>query len=329
MKKHFKLTAICLLILSTAMAQDTLKIGVNEELINITPPALNQKVYVVIEDSNYNYQIRISKLPKNIDPDNISLLSFIDTLADMKKWNYSSIKKKKIVSTLFSEMELGVNYIPFHNHYDVNYGVKSDLDYIAQHFVSNGENSGFYASLNFRTKKRYYNKPKNYYFYDATQARFNKNYYQGYMHYTEHFGREQEYDSIGRTDTIRADVSISQLFLVKRFAFGIILNKAKTFSIEYGLDLGIRISNQERPNVYFGENDSYKRIYSNNVVALPFVSIDGLATSNIQLLMNHRLGINYKKVTLNVGMSMRNVKMGSKSYEGGHMMSAGLAYRFR
>ncbi len=89
---------------------------------------MNHKVYVLIEDSAYNYHIDILKLPKSVSLDYSNGL-----LANDNK------KKKKYTSTLLNEIELGGMFIPIATHSQVNWGSRSETaPYLQESFIGNG-----------------------------------------------------------------------------------------------------------------------------------------------------------------------------------------------
>lgn len=296
------------------MAQDTLKIGINNELINLTPPKLNHKVDVIIEDSNYNYHINISKLDKSFVVAN-------DTTLSLAK---NPVKKKKYTSSLLNEAELGMSFIPNSKSHELMYGTRSDRDHISETFISSGTGNGFYGSVNIKSKRRMLTQSEKFYFGNATQIKFNQNFYQGSMEYREIFATTPNrlQDSVGRIDTFRAAVTIRNLFLIKRLSFGVMINPGQKFSIEYGLDVGVRLSNNVISEVYNTTGDFNERVYNAHVYTSPFVS-------NPLFILYHRIGINYKRFTLNAGVSHGKTQMGTHSYSEGRMANVGLAYRLR
>lgn len=150
MKKNFTLTATCLLALSNILAQDTLKIGINNDLINVTPPAMNHKVDVLIEDSTFNYHVIILKTDKNM-----ALNSGKNATGE------KPVVKNKFSSSLMNEIELGASFIPTYTSKVSNSYSRSDRNHVTEKFISNGQTLGFYASINLYSKSRLFTPSQN------------------------------------------------------------------------------------------------------------------------------------------------------------------------
>lgn len=144
------------------------------------------------------------------------------------------------------------------------------------------------------------------------------------MEYKEIFATtpSRPYDSIGQIDVFRSNVTLANVFLVKRLALGYIVHQKSNFSLEYGLDIGLRLSTKFTPLVYNTGAAFNDRMYYAKVLSSQFIS-------NPTFILYQRLGINYRRFTANVGYSIPKVKMGSNSDKSGRMMNIGLAFRFR
>ena len=89
MNKSVSLLVLFLLVqMSAVYAQnDTLKVGLNDQLIQVDAPNDGQKITVLIEDSTFTYKVEISKL------ENKSLEEQLKNLTSVSK------KKKKPYSS--------------------------------------------------------------------------------------------------------------------------------------------------------------------------------------------------------------------------------------
>jgi hypothetical protein len=268
---------------------------------------------VIIEDSNFNYHINISKLEKTY--------TLGSTNTSTAK---NPVKKGKFTSSLLNEIELGMSFIPSYKSFEVQHGTISDRDHMTETFLSYGSGSGFYAGMNLNSKKRIITKSEKVYFGNSTQLKFNTNMYQGEMEYREIFAGKpgRPYDSVGQMDTFRANVTVNNLYLVKRLVLGTILNSAGNFSVECGMDIGVKLSTRTYSDVFNTSGDFNERVYNWHVLAGQFVS-------NPTIIFYPRLGINYKKFTLNTSFSAGKIQMGTHSYKAGRMVNIGLAFRLR
>ncbi|MBO6515720.1 MAG: hypothetical protein JJ975_04135 [Bacteroidia bacterium] len=109
----------------------------------------------------------------------------------------------------------------------------------------------------------------------------------------------------------------------KRYNVGTYLNRDKDLSIEYGIDIGVLITLSNRMRFDTREenlsaNQSELAQRSSNYVAYPVITF------------NHRLGLNYKKMSANLGVSYGDLSIGSYSerYIYGKRFTVGLAYRW-
>jgi hypothetical protein len=316
MKKIFLLTALCGSLFSSQLchAQDTLKIGVNSEIIQVTPPELNHKVYVIIEDSTFNYHVDIYKLQKS------STLDYSNSLMD------KNLKKKKYTSSLLNEIEFGISLIPKTAVHQINWASSSTFDHLTSSFMSNGENFGLYGSVNIRSKQRMLDKNKKVYFGNATQVKFNWSEYQGNTAYTEIFSRNnsvpRQSDSIGKIDTFPSRLDVTKWFFVKRLALGYVINERKNFSVEYGLDINVKFFSKIEHGYYNSSTAFIEKKEGAKLVENPFISDPTIS-------LYHRIGVNYQKLTLNVGLSNGQLEVGSHPYRSGRALNVGLAYRIR
>jgi hypothetical protein len=179
---------------------------------------------------------------------------------------------------------------------------------------------------NIRSKKRLLTKSQRLYFGNATQLKLNDMRYQGYMEYRETFGVTdyRNYDSIGHIDTVKATVDITKLMFVKRLAIGWTFNPKTNFSVEYGLDINVRFYSDYESSIYNVPNEFIERKKT-----LPIQSTPSFSISDPTFSLYHRIGVNYKKFTVNAGLSNGKVKMGTHSHAKGRVINIGLAYRIR
>ncbi len=145
--------------------------------------------------------------------------------------------------------------------------------------------------------------------------------YQGIMEYRETFGVTdyRGYDSIGRIDTVTATIDITKLMFVKRLL--LVGFSSKQFSVEYGLDINVRFYNDYESSIYNVPNEFNERKKSLQIHSTPSFSI-----SDPTFSLNHRIGVNYKRFTVNAGLSNGKVKMGTHSNAKGRVVNVGLAY---
>ncbi|MCB9252115.1 MAG: hypothetical protein H6605_06580 [Flavobacteriales bacterium] len=312
-KLHKALCLILAMSLNNIFAQDTLKIGVNSEIIEVAPPKMNQKVKVNIEDSNFYYQIDIYKLAKTKH-------------VSVPQKGFIKFKDQKVSSKLLNEAELGFAMMPSMKFVPVRWGSASDLNYLNESFIANGENFGTFGNINVKSKQRSLTGSGKLYFGNATQVRINYNEFQGKMEYIEIFGKsaggQLRPDSIGKTDIFPATLESTRWYFTKRLSLGWLFNEKHNFSVEYGMDVLVRFFSKTNKSVYntnseFNERAENFKILSHEFFSDPLISF------------YHRIGINYRRVTLNAGISNTKYKVGNKDHSIGRMMNIGLAFRLR
>ncbi len=328
MKFYKKLSVLVSLLAcgSSAWAQDTIKIGINDQMILVTAPKNNQKVTIIIEDSISNYKVDISRYSSTSAP---SIKS--DILSRVKR-------KKTWKSRFFGEVEVGysgmLNTKQSYPWYLNELGTNTDYvdtfylgpigNYSEQGFSSRGTYYGMYLDLTIREKTRLLWKTDNVYLSKGSHIRLSQNFAKGELIRTELYGFEDfRLDSIVSRDAREATLSISGLQVSKRYNLGIYLNKAKDLSVEYGLDIGVRFALSRRTVI---DNQIDPKVTSSSM-SIPEPGSDMSITF---LTLNHRLGFNYKRFSANLGVSYGDLRIGSYNERSvyGKRMTAGLAYRW-
>ncbi|MCB9262492.1 MAG: hypothetical protein H6607_08975 [Flavobacteriales bacterium] len=311
---------ITLLTANSIFAQDVVNVGINDENISVTAPELNHKVSITIEDSTFNYQIDIIKLPKGVTYTGMSMNS------DSKHGK----KQKKFTSKFFDEVGLGYTNVLPQQIYTPSYiwtswTLPSTFTYTRRSFLPDAENGGFYANLNIRKKERLFGKSKNFYYHNATNIHFAQQFFYGKMEYRLYENIEnRSTDSLLLHTDIKADIALSNLYIGKKLALGYKINRIKGLSVEYGLDIAVRLFNKENVNLYNTEawlNDVpiYKDKYD--------IYLSNLFNPGVTIM--NRLGVNYKRYSFNYGYSMGTRYFGSDTEISGHAQSIGFAFRFR
>lgn len=330
MKCKLVLTVLALYatMVNYTMAQDTIKVGINDQLIQVSTPKENQKVSIIIEDSTSNYKVDISRYSPSA---NTSFKS--DIMSKVKQ-------KKNWSSRFFGEVECGFSglalrqYLRSGSVYEADTTGNPFIDttfirgpvgnYNQETFSSNGTFWGFYLDLTVREKVRSLWKTDNIYLSNGSHLRFIQNFAKGNLRYREMYGyTDFRPDSTVSEDLLDATLSMTNLQFSKRYTIGTYLNKSKDFSIEYGWDVGIRI------------NLARRLMYGNTVTTGVSTSIppyygESNFVSTTFFTFNHRLGINFKRFSANVGLSFGDQRIGSygDQFVQGKRLTAGVAYRW-
>ncbi|MBO6516981.1 MAG: hypothetical protein JJ975_10575, partial [Bacteroidia bacterium] len=170
--KHIGVMVLGLLALPT-FGQDTIKVGINDQMIQVGSPRNNQKVTIIIEDSAANYKVDITRYtPSNSDNLKSDLLNRVK-------------RKKNWTSRFFGEAEMGFSGLGFRSQFGqgVDPSAISSLfldtiylgpvgNYSTQTFSSTGQYFGAYVDLTVREKKRMLWKTDNIYLSNGTHMRF-------------------------------------------------------------------------------------------------------------------------------------------------------------
>jgi hypothetical protein len=329
---RFILIAITLLgVTNSTWAQDTIKVGINEQLIQVTAPEENQKITIMIEDSAANYKVDITRYT-GLPEKKVQLAPL--TKRQLRK------KEKNWTSRFFSEAEFGYsgmlakqtafgNFLSFE---EDSTGIEFlDTifrgpvgDYSTESFSSDGSYWGMYLDLTIREKTRKLWNTDNIYMSKATHFRFNQNFAGGRRYYRDVFGFEDfRVDSLVSERSYQSRLSITSLQLSMRHTIGYLFNEEKNISMEYGVDLGMQFalakrfstSESTQTSVTFG--DPQARWYDTDATT-PFFTF------------NHRLGFNYGRISANMGVSFGSIRVGSftDNFIQGNRMTLGLAYRW-
>lgn len=327
--KHIIFIVISMIVSQLVKAQvetqDTISVGVNGQHISVTPPQMNQKVSIKIEDSSFNYLIDISKVPSNQAV--IATTQYNPPARDKKQKDISR-------SGLFREFEMGVSFLPLGGAYISGYDFEwsdlfEDSTFIGivntgpqnrTFFKPSGTSVGLYLDATIREKSRKLAKFDNLYFQNSTHLRTSLYNHSGERTDETYFvfesGRE---DSLISSTVTNVEVWNTQLEIAKRFTFMWDIPQVKDLSLEYGLFTGLR----------FNLTRSVTERMPGSEVTTSGSDV-GLYASNPFIRLNHQLGINYRNYSLNTNISYADATVGSfnTSHIRGKRVNIGLAYRF-
>ena len=331
--KNTILTISTFLFVGTAIAQstsqDTIKVGVNNQHITVTPPQMNQKVSVKIEDSTFNYIIDISKVSKDIN--NLTTIS-----SENASEPQETDRKGRAISRsgFFREFEFGMVSSPMFGtitdsiEYDfpdliddstfVYLDVSGEQDRVI--FNPTGTNVGLYLDATIREKTRPTKRWENIYFQNSSHLRLSMHNYSGTLTEESYYVFDTDRpDSIISTTISDMEVWNTQLQLAKRFTFLWDVPKVEDLSLEYGIYTGVQFNllrsvTKRNPGDEITSTGEDIGIYSRS----PFIRI------------NHQFGVNYKNYSLNTTVSFVNQRHGTSNTEHirGKRVAVGLAYRF-
>ena len=319
---------------TTVFGQDTIKVGINEQIIQVTAPEKNQKISIMIEDSAANYKVDITRytgLPEKKEKQSLAGMTRRQIRKMNKDWH----------STIFGEAEFGYRTLigkqvarssALGILFDTSFLEPTDTffrgpvgDYSTVGFESEGDYNGVYLDLTIREKTRSLWGTDRVYLSNGTHLGFNYNSARGSMVFRDSYGFEDfRVDSVVSEEKVRARLSEFNFQVSKRFNIGYYLNEAKDFSIEYGVDIGMRIVLRRM------EALEDNRTYLVEGGLTPFFGNRPNHMSSPFVTFNHRLGINYKRVSLNAGVSYGDFVLGDYSEKNtyGKRMTLGLAYRW-
>jgi hypothetical protein len=325
---NIKLVPIFLLVAGSSFAQeggDVIRVGINDQNVQIDPPKLNQKVSILIEDSTFDYKIEISKVSKQ------PINGFNNALNKVKE-DYGFSKTK--TSRWFNEIEVGINGLAFANRFtseisvldfafDIDtFGLQANERFTRNNYIAHGTNTGFYIGVNLREKRRMSLKNPRFYFLNVWHLRVNQNFSRGEM-FINTFQRTENTmtDSLVQSDTSLASFSLTNLAITKRLAVGYIFDEAKNFTLRYGLDIGLRALNYRTMTLSNANTGDAETIITGTDVS-SFLS-------NPWLTFYYRFGVTYERFGANLGISLGSRRYGN--VEGntisGKAISFGLTYQ--
>ncbi|PCJ65547.1 MAG: hypothetical protein COA58_09045 [Bacteroidetes bacterium] len=316
------ITTALILLVSVALvkAQDTLKVGLNDQLIQVDAPEANQKVTVLIEDSTFTYKIEISKM------ENRSLEDKIKGMVEVDK-----SRKKSFSSSWFRSAEVGINTLAF-TEFNAPSGQFSiivdsvpaqDVNYTHRSYSSQGPYWGVYIDYTIRERKRASRRIDNVYLKRKSHIRLDYNSVRGKVVFDNYFGTGviNEDDHLSSSSVPRR-ISFTNLQFSQLITYGYDFNVEKGISLEYGINMGLQFSLSESNNaevINIGTENSINNFtLFDDYVADPFIRIQ------------HHAAYNYGPYSLNAKMTYLRKRFGNTEQEHirGNILSLGVGYKF-
>jgi len=319
------LLAAALFIVQVALAQtDTLKVGLNDQLIQVDAPEGGQKITVLIEDSTFTYKVEISKLENKSLDDKIKDFALG---AKRDKYAYSS--------TWFKSAEVGYNTAVFKTFYtpqnslvnlilnDSTGSVTSDVNYTRRSFSSDAKSWGAYLDYTIRERKKPSKRIKNLYLKRKSHIRLDFNTIEGNLHFDNYIGSGDILRDSFLSGTFRTEkVSFTNLQLSQLLTYGYEFNADKDISVEYGVNVGLQFALSETNNersVNIGADNSLNSFtLFDKYVANPFMRVQ------------HHAAYNCGPYSLNAKLTYLGKRFGSneKNHVYAHILSLGVGYKF-
>jgi hypothetical protein len=322
MNKNVILLVLLLLVqMSAVYAQnDTLKVGLNDQLIQVDAPNDGQKITVLIEDSTFTYKVEISKL------ENKSLEEQLKNLTSVSKK-----KKKPYSSSWFNSGEVGFNTLTAKTFYTSSSSFAINLNdssyaegvnYTRRSYNSNGEYWGAYLDFTIRERTRSSERLEKLYLKRKSHVRLDFNTVKGELHFDNYFGNGvSSNDSFISGSSREQTISFTNLQLSQLLTYGYMFNKDKGVSLEYGVNLGLQfaLSSNNDESVNISEDNSINTFnIFNKYVANPFMRVQ------------HHAAYNYGPYSLNAKLTFLGKRFGSneKNHVSAHILSMGIGYKF-
>ena len=316
------LIATSLLFLNTANAQsDTLKVGLNDQLIQVDAPEGGQKVTVLIEDSTFTYKVEISKMENRSLEDQLKSISNVGS------------KKKKFSSSWFGSGEVGFNTLAFadvdgnptesiFNGLTDSIHMKAE-NYTYRSFASTGKYWGAYVGFTIRDRQKASKRIENLYLKRKSHVRLDFNTAEGEEHFITYHGTgNYRVDSVVSGVSREKRVSFTNFQVSQLFAYGYTFNEEKDITLEYGVNLGLQFTLSETNNdrsTYTGtENISNNLSFFDDYVANPFIRVQ------------HHAAFNYDRYSLNAKLTALPKRFGNFNQKNvtANILSLGVGYKF-
>ena len=279
--------------------KDTIVVGINNQMIKVTPPEINNKIRVVLDDSLVTYQIEITKLSNK----KVVRSPKEDKSGKVENNKSEGKKTKTFQYKYFSEMELvkGVGNIGFGDRsyfndipiwaYSSNYATTTEHRY---NFTSFSKANSYFLNFTLREKTRSYSKKSNnLYARNTIDLGIFRHSLVGNFSSSRVVG-----DSVIENFSTSGRVNIYNINISKRWIQGIFLNAKKDMSLELGLTLGliIPLAADMRVNAV----PEWTRDILNVTQSLTKqVMLYSYTASPVRLNSALFLGYNYKRVSIN------------------------------